>query len=142
MENPIGMFVRQRRQDLGLSQEQLAELVGGSYGQSDISRIERGHIELPRMDTLVRLASALKVPVGDLLIASGWFEDAHFVSGTPVGPTAQEGALGDVLAHVEAELDAIHALERQAVERTNELYRLIRDLKVTLRAPAVQMVAD
>jgi transcriptional regulator with XRE-family HTH domain len=142
MLNPIGSFVRERRQDLGLTQEQLAERVGGSYGQSDISRIERGHIELPRIGTLVKLAESLEVPVGDLLIASGWFEDAHFVTDSSAATSAQDNVLEDVLVRLEAELDAIHELERQAAQRTSELYRMIRDLKVTLKEPAVRMVAD
>ena len=141
MKNAIGHFVRERRQDLGLSQEQVAERMGGSYGQSDISRIERGHIELPRVGTLIRLGSALDVPVGDLLIASGWFEDAHFF-GDAFGADSGDDVLAEVLARIEVELDAIHDLERQAAQRTNELYRMIRDLKLTMGEPGVRMVAD
>src|SRR4028119_414126 len=73
MYTPLGTYVRERRQDLGLSQEQLSVRVSATYGQSDISRLERGHVELPRLETLIQLSGALEVPVGNLLIASGWF---------------------------------------------------------------------
>jgi transcriptional regulator with XRE-family HTH domain len=131
MYSAIGNYIRERRQDLGLSQEQLAERVGGSYGQSDISRIERGHIELPRLATLVSLATSLEVPVGNLLIASGWFNEGHFAAvSKPAGETEQE-SLETVLAEIEAELDVIHSLEQQAETRSNRLRAVIRDLKMS-----------
>jgi transcriptional regulator with XRE-family HTH domain len=48
--------VADRRQELGLSQRQLAELVGTT--QSAIARLERGG-RPPRIDTLLRIADAL-----------------------------------------------------------------------------------
>jgi ribosome-binding protein aMBF1 (putative translation factor) len=45
-----------RRQDLGLSQQELAELVGTT--QSAIARLESGG-RPPRIDTLLRIANAL-----------------------------------------------------------------------------------
>jgi transcriptional regulator with XRE-family HTH domain len=131
MYSAIGNYVRERRQDLGLSQEQLAERVGGTYGQSDISRIERGHIELPRLATMVSLAASLEVPVGDLLIASGWFNEEHFVSLSTSSSDADNGKLEAVLAEIEGELDEIRDLERQAEARARKLSAMIRDLKAT-----------
>jgi transcriptional regulator with XRE-family HTH domain len=130
MYTAIGNYIRERRQDLGLSQEQLAERVGGSYGQSDISRIERGHIELPRLATLVSLAAALEVPVGNLLIASGWFNESHFAELNPAD-AAEQDSLGNVLEEIEAELDVIQSLEQQADTRSNRLRVMIRDLKMS-----------
>jgi transcriptional regulator with XRE-family HTH domain len=49
--------VTQRRVALGLSQQQLAELVGTT--QSSIARLERGG-RPPRIDTLRRIADALQ----------------------------------------------------------------------------------
>ena len=48
--------VSERRQDRGLSQRELAELVGTT--QSAIARLERGG-RPPRIDTLLRIADAL-----------------------------------------------------------------------------------
>ena len=52
----IAQDVAQRRQELGLSQRELAELVGTT--QSAIARLEAGG-RPPRIDTLLRIAEAL-----------------------------------------------------------------------------------
>jgi transcriptional regulator with XRE-family HTH domain len=52
----IAQDVADRRQELGLSQRELAELVGTT--QSAIARLERGG-RPPRIDTLLRIADAL-----------------------------------------------------------------------------------
>ncbi len=49
--------VAEQRQDRGLSQRELAELVGTT--QSAIARLERGG-RPPRIDTLLRIADALE----------------------------------------------------------------------------------
>jgi len=49
--------VAERRQELGYSQRELAELVGTT--QSAIARLERGG-RPPRIDTLLRIADALE----------------------------------------------------------------------------------
>jgi transcriptional regulator with XRE-family HTH domain len=49
--------VAERRQELGLSQRELAELVGTT--QSAVARLERGG-RPPRIDTLLRIADALE----------------------------------------------------------------------------------
>jgi len=49
--------VAERRQEIGLSQRELAELVGTT--QSAIARLERGG-RPPRIDTLLRIADALE----------------------------------------------------------------------------------
>jgi transcriptional regulator with XRE-family HTH domain len=143
MENaPLGNYIRQRREELGLSQEGLAERVGGSYGQSEISRLECGHIELPRLGTLVSLAAALEVPVGNLLIASGWCDDGYF--GTASGKAGKRGqdTLQMALSELESELNAIRDLERQIVHRTSRLRGRIRDLQARSSLSMTLMAAD
>ncbi len=56
----IGTFIRERRKELGLSQEQLAEIVGVSYQQ--IQRYENGSSML-NVENVQRIAKALGVPV-------------------------------------------------------------------------------
>lgn len=72
----LGATIRQRRRDLGLSQEQLAdrvaELGDAAFRQADVSRIEQGRVGLPRRERLGALARALGMPVGELLARSGW----------------------------------------------------------------------
>jgi transcriptional regulator with XRE-family HTH domain len=53
----IAEQVSARRQELGLSQHELARLVGTT--QSSIARLERGG-RPPRIDTLLRIADALQ----------------------------------------------------------------------------------
>ena len=60
--------VRQRRIELGLSQEKLAELSG--LDRTYISGIERG-VRNPTLSTAERLAQALDVPLAWLVTPSG-----------------------------------------------------------------------
>lgn len=60
---PLGEQLRRLRLERELSQERLAELAGLNY--KHIGRIELAKVE-PGAEVLVRLARALRVPVGDL----------------------------------------------------------------------------
>jgi transcriptional regulator with XRE-family HTH domain len=60
----LGASVRAHRNELGFSQEKLAEKAGLST--VFISRVERG-IESPSLDSLVKIAKALKIKVRDLV---------------------------------------------------------------------------
>lgn len=71
MSTSIGRFIRERRQDLGLTQSELAARVGGGMSQSEISRLERDRIFLPGRRRLKLLAGALEVSIDDFLIGSG-----------------------------------------------------------------------
>ena len=60
----IGSKIRELREAASLTQEDLAHEAGIST--STLSRIERGNYQ-PRLDTLGKLATALSLPVADLL---------------------------------------------------------------------------
>ena len=60
---PLGTQLRRLRLERKLTQEGLAELAGLTY--KHVGRIELAKVE-PGTDVLVRLARALRVPVGDL----------------------------------------------------------------------------
>jgi transcriptional regulator with XRE-family HTH domain len=79
----FGHVIRARRIELGLTQEELAERVGESVRQSDISRMERDHVVLPRRDRLDALAAALEVSPGHLLMHSGWITGEESASMEP-----------------------------------------------------------
>lgn len=68
----LGVIIRGRRLELGLTQEQLAELIGDGVRQAEVSRLERDRIILPRRPRLEAIAGALNLPIGALLMRSGW----------------------------------------------------------------------
>jgi transcriptional regulator with XRE-family HTH domain len=72
MKPTLGHLIQQRRKELNLTQEELAQRVGDGVRQSDISRLEHDKVVLPRRGRLERIASALDLPVGTLLVQSGW----------------------------------------------------------------------
>lgn len=73
MSSPtLGLIIRQRRVELGLTQEELAERVGNGVRQAEISRLEHDRVALPRRKRLEQIATALEIPVGTLLARSGW----------------------------------------------------------------------
>jgi transcriptional regulator with XRE-family HTH domain len=57
--------------------------------QSDVSRLERDKITLPRRDRLERIADALDIPLGELLASSGWADADRFF--TPSATDDREG---------------------------------------------------
>jgi transcriptional regulator with XRE-family HTH domain len=92
-EMTFGQVIRNRRIELGLTQETLADRVGESVRQSDISRLERDYVMLPRRDRLEALARALEVSPGYLLFHSGWITrdeqvllESRFGGSLPVDP--------------------------------------------------------
>lgn len=60
-----GRALRQIREARGLTQEQLAAAIDGTFGT--ISKLEREVGGEPRLSTITRIAAALDVPVSDLL---------------------------------------------------------------------------
>jgi len=75
----LGIRVRQKRKQLGFSQEQLSELCGISSAYIGI--IERGHRKLS-VDTLVKIANALNVNAGYLLRDSVNFDSSDLIEKT------------------------------------------------------------
>jgi len=66
--NIIKNRVREIRANSGLTQEQLADLVG--VARQSIISIEKGHF-LPTIETALRISAALRVPVEHLF----WIEE-------------------------------------------------------------------
>lgn len=60
-----GQALRATRDAKGLTQEQLAAAIGGTFGT--ISKLERGVGGEPRLSTITRIADALDIPVSELL---------------------------------------------------------------------------
>lgn len=70
----LGRKIRTRRKQLGMTQEQLAEMLG--VGHQAMSRIEQGHMA-PKMDRLPALAQALQCTVSELFRTADDSQDTY-----------------------------------------------------------------
>lgn len=66
----FGVFIRNRRESLGISQRQLARLVGTR--DSTINRLEAGTFSAPRPDKLTRIAESLHLDLADVFAMVGY----------------------------------------------------------------------
>lgn len=70
MNSKLGRFLREAREAKGLSQRQLAKLVGFSF--SSISRMEKGEFGSPDPAKLQRIAATLDVDLEDIYALAGY----------------------------------------------------------------------
>jgi transcriptional regulator with XRE-family HTH domain len=74
----LGAAIKARRQELGLTQEMLAAHMVArgdrTIWQSDISRLERDAVRLPRQPRFRTLAAALELSIRELLDRAGWLD--------------------------------------------------------------------
>ena len=70
----LGRFIRDRRRALGLTQTELATRTG--FVQERISVMENGKYGMPSLTSLANLATALEVPLSDLIAAAGYSNEA------------------------------------------------------------------
>ena len=75
----IGRNVFMARRRAGFSQEELGALAG--LHRTEIGMVEKGE-RLPRVDTLLKLAFSLAVPVGELVAGIEWIAPAAASPGT------------------------------------------------------------
>ncbi|HET9662251.1 MAG TPA: helix-turn-helix transcriptional regulator [Thermomicrobiales bacterium] len=66
----IGLVIRQRREELGLTTTQLAERLGPWSRTEDIASLESSRTLMPSWIRLQRLAAALDLPI-EALLGSG-----------------------------------------------------------------------
>lgn len=144
----LGALIRQRRLELGWTQEELAGRISTDdeyVRQSEISRIESGRTELPRRERLHRLGEVLGLPLGELLARSGWAgADLHFqqngiadsVSDNAPSPGHVAEEIADLERHGDThgrifrwpnDPDAISALRRAVSRMHDETDRLNRN---------------
>lgn len=62
----IGLNLRRRREELGLTQQDLSRRLDGSLSAAHLSRYENGHT-MPLAGTLLMLATALECSLDDLV---------------------------------------------------------------------------
>lgn len=89
--SPFATFVRRRRLDLRLTQEQLARRCGEDFSGSYIAKLERDAVETPPPARVRRLAHALEVPSSELGVLIYHDEDEPL----PALPPAPEPTLFD-----------------------------------------------
>lgn len=107
--------VRERREELGYTQEQLAEIAG--VGQSSVARIESGETANPRADTLTALAHALKV-------SPSWlhgFEAADPPAPEPANQTAPSTVVTDLNTPTLGNIPGWSDLEKSARKKAPEI---------------------
>jgi transcriptional regulator with XRE-family HTH domain len=109
MSISLGNFIRERRQDLGLTQEQLAERIGETVRQAEVSRLEHNRITLPRRDRLTALAAALEVSLGELLVRTGWMQKGDALAEAILEPPCAGWGAADLEALGSAEPEALVA---------------------------------
>jgi transcriptional regulator with XRE-family HTH domain len=114
MPHSLGTFIRERRQDLGLTQEELADRIGGSVRQAEISRLETNRIALPRRDRLDAIAAALEVSLGELMVRSGWMTN------------------GDRLAAAVLQVQTLEANDTLSLQSVTELTEVIADVQAMM----------
>ena len=113
MPHSLGTFIRERRQDLGLTQDELADRIGGSVRQADISRLEANRVALPRRKRLEAIATALEVSLGEVLIRSGWMREGDGpATAPPVNGSASHDD-GESLSVARDDLAAVADMEEQ-----------------------------
>lgn len=103
----ISKKIRELRKSLKLTQNQFAELVGLS--EDSIGKIERG-LYVPTIETLNKIATALKIPIQDLI--------------SPIKKRPAQklpGALDDLIAYLQTrspdDIRFIHELAVKILER-------------------------
>jgi transcriptional regulator with XRE-family HTH domain len=128
----LGSLIRSRRIELGLTQEELAERVGDSVRQAEISRLERDCVGLPRRARLERIAAALKLKLGELLARSGWAGvDSTFQAqsmpapGIDVTPDQHSVSRHEIpRSHISTDLVCAIEQARETTKRTESLLAL------------------
>lgn len=102
MSTKLGELVRLRREEMGLSQAELAARMDGVITPQQIHNIEVGKTKIPGPETMGPLAQALKLPEEELLRAAGYLrcEPAH--RETAVEAIERIGAIPTVEARMQA----------------------------------------
>lgn len=147
----LGSFVRQRRLELRLTQQELADRM--EYVQERISLLENGKYGLPSLPALADLARALETPLRRLLTAAGYWEDMAPNSASAATVTTPPGELSTItsrarslreesarltarMAHLqvrlgtaEEQMQAVDNLREQMAERQQQIQRLLASLQ-------------
>lgn len=116
----IGDTIKKNRQSSGMTQQQLADLLG--VQRSAISKYEKGIVS-PNVATIKKIASALGVTIADLM---GWEEEYEFRDVPPGEPhnleVTKKWAMNKQKARLDEAFEKLNQTgQEKAVERVEEL---------------------
>ena len=118
----IGAKIRDRRKELGMSQQELADAVGYA-DRGLISRVEAGTVNLT-MDKMIKIAEKLRVPIY-------YFFDTY--DNKPVG-TSYDKSYGRNIRTIKFERDLLYevfeGLDADEIKRVLEYARMIKESKL------------
>ncbi len=101
--------------------------MGDGVRQAEISRLERDRVTLPRRQRLEQIARALDVPIGELLVRSGW------AGAGQIDETASpDDAYADVLRSRNEEL-------KNRAERLESTVDVLASTNVNLRSQLIEL---
>lgn len=83
----LGEIIRERREELGFSQDEFAARLGGQSRPSDVQRLESMHIFMPSWIRLQHIAETLDLSVEELLAGVEGFQTHTRGKSTPNGKT-------------------------------------------------------
>lgn len=115
----VGALIVVRRKERGLSQSQLAEITG--LGQTYISRVERGEVEVPQRATLEKFGAALGITLPDFYRAAGMLESAD--TQIAEGQAEARTAFDDLIEILEADPELGPQLAEIKRTQTPNVYR-------------------
>jgi transcriptional regulator with XRE-family HTH domain len=101
----FGVFIRNRREALGISQSQLARLV--ETRDSTINRLETGTFSAPRPDKLTRIAECLQLALADVFAMVGYALPRELPTPLPYFRAKYPGLSQEVINEIETELRAV-----------------------------------
>lgn len=109
--------IRQRRTEIGMSADTLAEKIGVS--RSTVFRYENGFIEKIPMNNLVPIARALNTTIGYLM---GWDDNPEIAEPTPV---IRSGSETEAMRYFESlsesrKVEALNYLRYLALNKENQ----------------------
>lgn len=113
--------IKRRREELGMSQETLARLVGYS-DRSSIAKIESGKVDLPQ-SKILEIAEALRIPPGELMGLDGIEEQQRYYIDPEAAELANEIANRSELKVL---FDATRDISREDIE---VVIRMLEGLK-------------
>lgn len=103
--------IKKRREELGMSQETLAKMVGYT-DRSSIAKIESGKVDLPQ-SKIMEIAEALCIPPGELMGLDGIEEPQRYYLDPEAAELATEIANRDELRVL---FDATRDISKQDIE--------------------------
>lgn len=127
-DSEIAKTLRRWREDSGLSQSDVAAMVGDGATQSEISQLERGWIRAPRYQRMASFAKVMGVPLDQLLRETRWIG--------PFGGGANVEAVELWTVSEDPIQDLLNVAESLSVQDLATLVRLARILSIQGSSPS------